>query len=169
MSFDWFQWALASASLRAIRRGKPAPFTCRKKWGVTTCPTRKRCLLQLTSLGMGKMCFSMNFVLACSVRFCVVLTLLLKQPVILSNIYMLCELPAYPPDLSQRQEAAALLHPCWQLQSGFYICCHLANYFSLLFQKKPQTTHLIQNQIITVWITIGLLSLYKTLCLWSTW
>lgn len=70
----------------------------------------------------------------------------------------------------QRQEAAALLHPCWHLQSGFYICCHLANYFSLLFKKQKKSTPmtcLIQNQIILVWFTTGLLSPYKTLCLWN--
>jgi len=171
MSFDWFGWASTSASLWGIRRGEPAPFTCQRKWGVTACPTPRCCLLRLTSIVMGKMCFSMNFVLACSVCFRVV-TLLPKQPVILSNIYMLSELSACSPDLSQRQEAAALLRPCWQLQSGFYICCHLAKYFSLRFQKtkinKPNT-HLTQNRIIIVWITAGLLSLYKALCLWSTW
>lgn len=129
--------ALASASLRGVRRGEPAPFTCRKKWDVAACLTRRRCLLRLTSLVMGKMCFCMNFVLACSVCFHVVLALLPTQPVILSHIYMLCELSAYSPDLSQRQETSALLHPCWQLQSGFYICCHLAIYFSLLFKKNP--------------------------------
>lgn len=61
---------------------------------------------------MGKMCFSINFALACSVCFRVVLTLLPKQLVILSSVYVLCELSVYSPDLSQRQEAAALLHSC---------------------------------------------------------
>lgn len=52
----------------------------------------------------------MEFALVCSVLFHVILALLPKQPIILSNIYMLCELSEYFPDLSQRQEAAALLH-----------------------------------------------------------